>query len=67
MTTWEELTTHERAALRHLAKGEAYDVPAYIIRRLRVLGLVENDSDARLSPAGLQLYLANGRRTGRRE
>jgi hypothetical protein len=42
-------------------------VPAYIIRRLRVLGLVENDSDGRLSPAGLQLYLANGRRTGRRE
>jgi hypothetical protein len=67
MTRWEELTMHERTALRHLFQGEVFEVPGHIIRRLRALGLIDSDSDDRLSPAGLELYLTNGRRTGRRK
>src|SRR5215218_8613588 len=37
--TWEELTSQEKTALRHLAKGEVQEVPWRQIRRLENSGL----------------------------
>ena len=44
--TWEELTSQEKTAVRHLAKGEVQEVPWRQIRRLRELGL--SDTSARI-------------------
>ena len=56
--TWEELTSQEKTALRHLAKGEVQEVPWRQIRRLRELG-------GPLTPAGLELWRTRPTRTGR--
>jgi hypothetical protein len=58
--TWEELTSQEKTALRHLAKGEVQEVPWRQIRRLRELGLADNNPEGRLTPAGLELLHAQG-------
>jgi len=60
---WEDLSSNEKTALRHLAKGEVYDVPARMIRRLAALGLTDGSPEGRLTPAGLEMYRT--RPTGR--
>ena len=62
--TWEELTSQEKTALRHLAKGEVQEVPWRQIRRLRELGLADNNPEGRLTPAGLELWRMRPTRTG---
>jgi len=49
--TWEELTSQEKTALRHLAKGEVQEVPWRLIRRLGELGLADDNPEGRLTPA----------------
>jgi hypothetical protein len=48
--TWEELTSQEKTALRHLAKGEVQEVPWRQIGRLRELGLADDNPEGRLTP-----------------
>ena len=48
--TWEELTSQEKTAVRHLAKGEVQEVPWRQIRRLRELGLSDDNPEGRLTP-----------------
>ena len=56
--TWEDLTSQEKTALRHLAKGEVQEVPWRQIRRLRELGLADNNPEGRLT------HVARGRPAG---
>jgi hypothetical protein len=60
--TWEELTSQEKTALRHLAKGEVQEVPWRQIRRLRELGLADDNPEGGSPPPG---WNSGGR--GRRE
>ena len=62
---WEELTSEEKTALRHLAKGEVQEVPWRQIRRLRELGLADDNPEGRLTPAGLELWRTRPTQTGR--
>ena len=51
MTSWADLTPHEKTALRHLPKGEVHDVPFRLIRHLRALGLADDSPDDRPTAA----------------
>jgi hypothetical protein len=62
---WEDLTSQEKTALRHLAKGEVQEVPWRQIRRLRELGLADDNLEGRLTHAGLELWRKRPTRTGR--
>jgi hypothetical protein len=48
-----------------LAKGEVQEVPWRQIRRLRELGLADDNPEGRLTPAGLELWRRRPTRTGR--
>jgi hypothetical protein len=65
MTRWEDLSSNEKTALRQLAKGEVYAVPALMIRRLAALGVTDGSPEGRLTPAGLEIYRTRPRHTGR--
>ena len=65
MTRWEDLSSNEKTALRHLAKGEVHNVPARMIRRLAALGLTDGSPEGRLTSAGLEVYRTRPRPTGR--
>ena len=67
MTLWQELSSHEKTAIRKLALGYA-DVPRYVLRRLVTLGLVEQGPHRpRLTESGVKLHRSDPRVHGRRQ
>ena len=59
---WDALSVDEKAALRKLALGYVYDVPAKTRAQLAKLGLVDGGPECRLTKAGLELLRAHPNR-----